>query len=332
MEWQAVGKQSFWERGWGAGLLNGFYYAAGLLFLQMAKSKSALRGYVTPKPFTMQQLERCVDYDLALGERWLRELERYAGADASIAGKSVLEIGPGSDLGVGLYLLACGAACYRAVDKFRLASSAPESFYARLLERLRELVPGCEIEELRRALSDQSRNAGGRLQYAVPPDFDIAAAVPECSVDIVFSNAAFEHLDDVGNTLRQVSRTVRPGGMLICEVDLRTHSRWIRDKDPNNIYRYPDRTYQRFRFPGIPNRVRPQQYRECLQHNGWGAIQIRPASTLAARLVSRNAYLAEAFRGSESEMAHLTVILCATKLSTAAPSSAAAQAARCEVQ
>jgi SAM-dependent methyltransferase len=314
------------ERRWGEGLLNGFYYAAGLLFLQMAKSKSALRGYADPKPFTMQQLDRCVDYDLALVDRWLAELERYLGPGAGVEGKSVLEIGPGSDLGAGLYLLACGAACYRAVDKFRLAASAPQSFYARLFERLRAQVPHCDLESLRRAVGDVPGAVDGRLQYVVRSDFNIAAAVPERSVDVVFSNAAFEHLDDVENTLHQISRTVRPGGVLVSEVDLRTHSRWIRDKDPNNIYRYSDRTYRRFRFPGIPNRVRPQQYRECLEANGWGRIEIRPASMLATELLPRNAYLADSFRDMHNKMEYLTVILCATKL-TSAPAPASVSAA-----
>lgn len=292
---------------------NGFYYAAGLMFLMLAKSKSRLAGYTDPKPFPIGQMDRCADYDIGIVERWLRELERYSGIAGSIVGKSVLEIGPGSDLGVGLSLLARGAQSYSAIDKFDLAASVPAEFYELLFGRLSRSQPPPKVEELRAALATATRDRSGPLCYLVRPDFDIAAVVPERSIDIVFSNAAFEHVENVERMMAQLSRVVKAGGMIVAEVDLRTHSRWIRDKDPNNIYRYSEWIYDRFQYAGRPNRIRPGQYRQYLQSNGWVAIEMNPASQLAPTLSHRNAHLATKFRGAENQMDYLTVTLCATK-------------------
>ena len=58
-----------------------------------------------------------------------------------------------------------------------------------------------------------------------------------------------------------------------------THSRWIRDKDPNNVYRYHERIYRLFDFRGIPNRVRPYRYRRAFERNGWSNVTTTPRLT-----------------------------------------------------
>ena len=55
------------------------------------------------------------------------------------------------------------------------------------------------------------------------------------SIDFVFSQAAFEHFENIYQTFEQISVITKPGAIMIAVVDLKTHSRWIRDRDPNNI-------------------------------------------------------------------------------------------------
>ena len=105
-------------------------------------------------------------------------------------------------------------------------------------------------------------------------DFNIVSAFGESTIDMVFSQAAFEHFDDIESTILQLNKVCKSGATFVAEINLKTHSRWIRDKDPNNIYRYPEWLYNMFRFRGIPNRVRPFQYREVLESYGWTDITI----------------------------------------------------------
>lgn len=291
---------------------NAFMYAAGLGFLALAKAKNVLTGYSSPKPFQLSDIDRCIDYDLKVVDEWLSHFKSYAGPDAPVSHKSVLELGPGSDLGVGLYLLAKGVASYNACDVNDLMKRVPDSFYSCLIERISAIEGTAAAALLRTELSHASTATAARLRLEVRKDFDLIAAFGQNSIDLVFSQAAFEHFDDIGHTVEQLSIVCKPGAMIVAEIDLKTHSRWIRDKDPNNIYRYSNEIYSAFWFRGIPNRVRPYQYREAFERNGWTDIKITPIERVSN---PRQGALAahRQFRSARNEMSYLSIIFCATK-------------------
>lgn len=293
-------------------LQDSFYYMLGIGFLALAKAKNMLRGYSTPKPFDSSDVARCVEYDIRVVDQWLSRLREYAPGKSALAGKSVLELGPGSDLGIGLYLLAKGCSQYNACDVHALMESTPEIFYARLFARIQALDPKVDLDFLREQLKSARAGNPSRLNLVVRDDFDIAAALGESTVDLIFSQAACEHFDDLEATVSQLSTVCKPGAVLIAEIDLKTHTRWIRDKDPNNIYRYSCRVYNIFRFRGIPNRVRPFQYKEILERSGWTDVAIIPLRTLRAQAGDNSGYN-QAFADEKNQMDLLSVVLCATK-------------------
>lgn len=252
------------------------FFTAGLGFLALAKAKNLITGYSTPKPFAIDQTDRCIDYAVGLGEKYIRYL-RLRGVE--ITCRHILELGPGSDLGVGLHLIQQGAASYVGFDRNNLAARVPQSFYARMAGR---------------GLADLEALRDGRVAYAVDPGFDVGALPGR--YDIVVSNAAFEHFDDVERTVRQLRQVMRPGGVAVISVDLQTHSRWIRERDPNNIYRYPEALYRLFSFPGQPNRLRPRAYRAIFERHGWVDVELTPHDRLEPALAAR---LAPAFRDDE---------------------------------
>lgn len=293
-------------------LRNAFLHLAGLGFLTLAKAKHQLRGYTSPKTFDLSQTDRCVAYDLRVVDEWLRYLRDYEGADVSVRDKNILEIGPGSDFGVGLYLLAKGAAAYNACDAHDLARHAPSEFYDALLRRIKIVDPGVDLDFLRAQLQGALAGTSTRLRYVVRKDFDIAAAFSARSIDLVVSQASFEHLDDVGETVRQLSEVSKPGARLVAEIDLKTHSRWIRDKDPNNIYRFSNEVYDRFRFSGIPNRVRPYEYRAHLAAHGWTDIRVTPLEKVAGWPDGSSVH--RQFRDPRNQLEILSAVLCARKI------------------
>ena len=239
----------------------------GILFLALAKIKHMLAGYSTPKPFAVDETDRCIEYSINLANDYLAQ---FHAAGISIEGKHVLELGPGSDLGLGLYLVKQGAASYVGFDKNNLAGRVPPSLYARMAER---------------GLADVAALQDGRVSYAVSDAFDLTSL--SSIFDIVVSNAAFEHFDDVEQTVRQLRKVVRAGGIASIGVDLQTHSRWIREKDPNNIYRYSESIYRFFYFPGQPNRLRPSQYRRFFEQSGWSDLALVPQKRLNSALPAR---------------------------------------------
>lgn len=220
------------------------YYAAGIAFLALAKAKYLLQGYLTPKVVGQSDVDGCVRYDRRIAQIFLQHTD--------VQGKRVLELGPGSDLGVGILLVQAGARSYVGVDRNPLVSDSSAAVHAAL---------GGVVDGVR---------------YEVVPDFQFAAKLGAGQFDVILSNAAFEHFDDVPDVARQLARVVAAGGKLSVHIDLKTHSRWIRDKDPANIYRYPRWLYRLFYFPGQPNRLRPVNYRQAFIDAGWKNVRTSP--------------------------------------------------------
>jgi len=297
---------------------NVFYYCAGLAFLALAKTKNALRGYSTPKPFDLRDADRAIRYDFQVVDDWLSHLGRYERQEPSLVGKNILELGPGSDLGIGLLLLARGAAKYNACDVNDLATRVPTEFYEAFFKHLERAEGTANLALLRKALTAVRSGSPGALNYVVREDFNLIEAVGPESVDLVFSQAAFEHFDDIDATVSQLTAVCKPGAVIVAEIDLMTHSRWIRDKDPNNIYRYHELVYRLFRFRGSPNRVRPYVYRRAFERNGWSDVIVTPRATLGDHRSSA-AGMSRAFCDDVNEMGNLTVLLCARKTGNLPP-------------
>jgi SAM-dependent methyltransferase len=291
---------------------NSFMYAAGIGFLTLAKAKHVLRGYSSPKPFDLSEADRCIAYDLKVVDEWLAHLRTYTGADGALRNKNVLELGPGSDLGIGLYLLAKGAAGYNACDVNDLMQQVPESFYAGLIDRISAMNGEAKTDFLKSQILAARTGSASRLRLVVRKDFDLVSAFGPNCIDLVFSQAAFEHFDDVVRTVEQLSIVCKPGATLVAEIDLKTHSRWIRDKDPNNIYRYSNSVYRAFWFRGIPNRVRPYQYREIFEQHGWVDVSVTPLEQIKGRDSSICA-VNEQFRAARNQLDLLSVVFCAKK-------------------
>ena len=147
----------------------------------------------------------------------------------------------------------------------------------------------------------------------VNPSFDLSG-VEHDSVDLVVSQAAFEHFSDVAQTFEQLNSIVKKDGVLIAEVDLMTHTGVMRSRDPLNIFRYSDFFYRLLNFSGIPNRLRPRDYKRILESSGWHNVEIVPLQTLPADYVkSVRPGLARQFRQDNADMHVLTLLIRATK-------------------
>lgn len=293
-------------------LRNTFLYMIGLGFLALAKTKHRLQGYTTPKPFDLSETDRCIEYDIGVVEHWLSHLNTYTQGAFSLEGRNVLELGPGSDLGIGLYLLAKGCHQYNACDVNNLVQSAPDSFYEQLFRTMESAGKRTDTGFLREQLKQTKGGKPSRLNYVVRDDFDLVSAFGESKVDLVLSQAAFEHFDDIEATIARLSAVCKPGALLAVEIDLMTHSRWIREKDPNNIYRYQDSVYRAFHFRGIPNRVRPFQYKAAFESCGWTDISITPLQKLDDPSSSYSG-MSRNFSDRKNQMDYLSIMLCARK-------------------
>ncbi|WP_214103529.1 class I SAM-dependent methyltransferase [Acrocarpospora catenulata] len=231
---------------------NGFWYVVGLGMGLANAVRHRRTGYRRPRPYTTEEVTRSVNYVVAVVDRWEEDGVR------SWRGMRVLELGPGPDLGTGAVILARGAASYTAVDLFPLAGDAGARYYEALGERL-----GGPVDL-------------GRLGYHVTAYPGMPGV--DGPFDVVVSSAALEHFEDVPGTFARLAELAAPGATMVHHVDGMVHMRGIRPRDPLNLLRYSDWTYRRMSFPGVPNRLRADDYLAAAEAAGWRA-RIVPGRT-----------------------------------------------------
>ena len=145
---------------------------------------------------------------------------------------SVLEIGPGANLGALFCFAASGAARTAGVD---IAQATPPSreFYEQLRDYLsvadgwrwwRQFAGGTYPHVSFPNNADQLDAAAtvASIDYRAPVS---SAQLPfeDAAFDVVYSVAALEHVDDPAGTVAEIHRVLKPGGVAIHEIDLKHH-------------------------------------------------------------------------------------------------------------
>lgn len=241
----------------------------GLGFLGLAWGKNKLNGYTTPNGVATSDPEGQIAYLLDI----FASLRRFMPPGFDLRGRDVLELSPGASRGNGVLFLALGARSYHAIDVFDLASGEDPGFYGRLLDRF----PEGRASDRERARAFAGASGLREFGYAVARDFDIPRLAGGRMFDLIVSCAAFEHYEDPASAIAAMTQVARPGCEAVHIIDLQTHSRWIREHDPNNIYRYPEALYRLFAFPGQPNRQRPADYVRDFESRGWSDVRFVPS-------------------------------------------------------
>jgi len=188
---------------------------------------------------------------------WLRHLIRAHDAGLNSSPDAVAELGPGDSLGIGIAALLSGATSYAGFDAVRYGTlqgnlvvldelvglfhrreriPGPEEFpevtpllgdYAfpgQILTsaRLGRALDGGRIRSIRLALSKNEGRANG-VQIKLHAPWDTGSAAPD-SVDMVYSQAVLEHLNDPKMAYSAMYRWLRPGGFMSHAIDYRSHA------------------------------------------------------------------------------------------------------------
>jgi hypothetical protein len=255
---------------------------------------------------------------------WLRHLVTAFTNGLPRVPRVVAELGPGDSLGVGLAALVSGAERYHAFDVVRHAQvKRNEAVLDELIAlfRSRADLPGeAEFPEVQprlpsyafphHVLGDDVLAAAladdrlARIRESVRHQNTSASmidyrtrwfdetAVERDSVDMLFSQAVLEHVDDLPGSYRAMRLWIKPGGVISHQIDFRCHSTaraW------NGHWRYSDAVWRliRGRRSYLLNREPYSTHLRLLAENGFAFVGGQTAK--AASQIDRAA-LAPRFR------------------------------------
>ena len=257
---------------------------------------------------------------------WLRHLVKAAGNGLDAQPASVVEFGPGDSLGIGLAALLSGSEKFCAVDVVPFADPArnlrifdeltelfrrrepipdhrefPEitprlathDFPYHLLPdaRLRDALSPGRVQHIRDSILKADEIAGnGPIAYKTP--WHDAAIIEKQSVDLIYSQAVMEHIDDLPHAYQTMARWLKPGGYLSHAIDFRSHNL---ARGWNGHLAYSDFTWRliRGRRPYLINRQPLSTHLKLLQAQGF---QLREQTPETAPPDIPRHRLASAFR------------------------------------
>lgn len=231
---------------------------------------------------------------------WLRHLVMLHSQGMKTSPRIVAELGPGDSIGMGLAALLSGCEQYFAFDVvehsniernlnvfeelvslFHQRADIPADtefprvkpglenykFPSHILteDRLATALQNDRIERIRQSLLNPQAK-GSMIVYKVPWQND--CVLDAASVDMVFSQAVLEHVDDVVGTYQAIFNWLKPGGFMSHTIDFKSHGLAV---EWNGHWTYSDFEWwmMRGRRPYLLNRQPHSIHIETLRKIGF---------------------------------------------------------------
>lgn len=245
---------------------------------------------------------------------WLRHIVMAKKSGLNFFPKVVAELGPGDSLGIGLAALISGSDRYLAFDivehtnaernelifddlvqLFRNREPIPaENEFPELkpyLEkydfpddildnsRLQHALKNSRLEKIRKSIISHTV-INPSIQYKVP--WNAETMLEKESVDMIYSQAVLEHVDDLQNTYKHMYKWLKKCGFMSHQIDFKCHgtaNEW------NGHWAYSDLMWKliRGRQPYLINREPYSKHMQILGNKGFTIIcekKIRAESNL----------------------------------------------------
>jgi hypothetical protein len=232
-------------------------------------------------------LERSLDYI----DRVFGDYLEYSGLQtADLAGKSVLEIGPGDNLGVALKFLAADAARVVSIDKFLSERDNEQelSIYRSLRSRL---LPDQQLrfDSVIDLSSGRIQFDKRKLEYIYGHGIEQADRVFKGQpFDLMVSRVVLQEVDDGSAVFRALDHLLRPGGYHVHKIELRDYGMFSRHgHHPLEFLTVPDLVYSCALKYCHPNRCLIDFYRREMQALGYEARVFATRVIGAAQDLSR---------------------------------------------
>lgn len=221
--------------------------------------KSMAHGLATFVPFVKSILARGTGGTTSARycySVWLRHLVMAQGTGLNTLPQVIAELGPGDSLGIGLAALISGSQKYYALDAvkhantdrnleifdelvslFRNKTPIPAddefpdvrpklsnyAFPSDILHepRMQSALSSSRLSEIRESLKS-SNAAGSIISYKAP--WSRVDVIEPQSVDMIYSQAVLEHVDDLNGAYSNMRVWLKPNGYLSHQIDFKCHN------------------------------------------------------------------------------------------------------------
>ena len=198
--------------------------------LPLDVARDLAKNFAMSIPFIRNQRLKRMSRTTALDVRdFNAEVEKFAclqwdffqnNVPGGLSGKTIVEIGPGDVVGMGILALLHGANMYIVYDRFAGNIRSPDACRLyRLLAERHGFHDAPSVEGFATAFTDRLIERREAIETA-----NITA--PEA--DVVLSFNVVEHLYDVEKAFAQMAALLKPGGVMIHRVDYSAHGPWSR--------------------------------------------------------------------------------------------------------
>jgi hypothetical protein len=197
----------------------------------------------------------------------------YAGwEEAQIAGKRILELGPGYHIGVLLLFAAHGAGYVAGLDKFVPFQTGP--YFHKFYSRLRDTLADGEKAKFDAAIQLQPQIAlrAGRGGYIYGKELpEVVTELGPGTYDLISSNAVIEEMYNPDPIFEAQDRLLQPGGVLVHKIDLGDYGVFTKYHFPAlEFLTVPEWAYRPMsEAAGQPNRRRVNYYRDVARRLGY---------------------------------------------------------------
>lgn len=193
--------------------------------------------------------------------------------------KHIMEYGPGDLPGVALLMIAHGARHVVCVDRFAMVRMSPKN--ARIAEIMLERLPQPQRDRANACFKQPGHPGSGFdakcIEYRVQPNGLSGLAN---AVDLVISRAVLEHVNDLPATFRDMYAALKPGGIALHLVDLKSHG--LHRDNPLDFLSWPTWLWAAmYSAKGVPNRLRVDAYRDAVRQSGLETVALTPTALAA---------------------------------------------------
>ncbi len=276
---------------------------------------------------------------------WLRHLVMIHQAGLDTYPKVVAELGPGDSIGTGLAALLTGARKYYALDVVEYANTqANLNIFEELVslfserrpipgrdefpeitpqltscrfpheiltdERLAETLVPSRIQEIRNAIinPDNADESTVKIRYFAP--WNDSSVIKSESVDMIFSQAVLEHVEDLGGTYEALYRWLKGGGFMSHQIDLSSHGL---SKHWNGHWAYSLLTWKLIKGnrPWLINREPYSTHRELIEKTGFDIVSELNADDVSG--ITRNSLATRFAHFTDDDFKTITAYVLARK-------------------